>query len=607
MLGHWPEDNSDELIYSICARYKMRFNLSDFATRRILFGTRSTNDPAGLPTRLSYLASCIPSGFGISLADLVDKHTTVPLHRAFWDAEEQSQFTRALEDINSRFVGLQIKSLSDRPTYLRFCPECVREEREQLLDGAYWHTLHQVEWVLVCPKHRVYLNDSTVRRGADTTTAFVCADQVIEMQPRVKPLKEGSKCDMHLLWFAEQSAWLLSRPSIRFDPQALVRLYKAKLAVAGLARFGGNLRAQELSKRFRRTFPNAFLERLGRTSEGRCFQKRRISHLLKPKTMSAINHLMMMRLCGLSADMLQIDLQQPQEIEPGPWPCLNPACGLFGTTTIETYDRHKIRRDGRIVGRFTCACGFSYLRCIPDISGAYRTKPWRIENYGREWDQWLSALWMEDVPIEQIEQKLAVSESVVKHAVVRLNLPISCRKRIRTKWLEEHSPEICSQLLPPKITGKQGNTNAGTVDWGTRDSRLSALVPAVRESLLKRSGPPSRVSKQRLMEEIGFEHAVAPSSRLPKTMKSLEDATESLTKFYLRKLRWTTETLGKRDQRWTPTKLFKVSRIPHELRKTPMFAGPIADALIQLNAQGRSVGDYLRLSQTTADLAPRVN
>ena len=65
--------------------------------------------------------------------------------------------------------------------------------------------------------------------------------------------------------------------------------------------------------------------------------------------------------------------------------------------------------------------------------------------------------------------------------------------------------------------------------------------------------------------------------------------------------------LGTRDQHWTPSKLFRIVYIPNELRETPMLAGPIADALIQLNAQGRSVGDYLRLSQKTSDFASGVN
>jgi hypothetical protein len=227
-----------------------------------------------------------------------------------------------------------------------------------------------------------------------------------------------------------------------------------------------------------------------------------------------------MRFLGLSPQTLQCDLKGVHEFEPGPWPCLSPVCQLAGKDVIVNYDKYIVRKNGRNFGRFTCVCGHSYLRCVPDLSGSSRTTPFKIERRGHEWDRALSEMWQKNVSIEQMTIRLASTEGEVKRAVMRLDLPLNCRKvplrripqveqtregarermllesveglkraivehpsatrnelrknyaKNEVVWLAQFAPEVCNQLLPPPIA-KNRPKNPKQLDWESRDVALS--------------------------------------------------------------------------------------------------------------------------------------
>ncbi len=60
--------------------------------------------------------------------------------------------------------------------YFRFCSICLREDVEQYGE-PYWHRVHQVAGVLVCPIHQVWLQNSTVRTQGENRHEFYAADE----------------------------------------------------------------------------------------------------------------------------------------------------------------------------------------------------------------------------------------------------------------------------------------------------------------------------------------------------------------------------------------------------------------------------------------------
>src|SRR5258707_529671 len=71
--------------------------------------------------------------------------------------------------------GVVLQSMSSicRPEFLRRCPDCVKSDRQQYGE-AYWHRLHQVPGVRICPIHDCVLEDSAV--PAHKLTSFITAE-----------------------------------------------------------------------------------------------------------------------------------------------------------------------------------------------------------------------------------------------------------------------------------------------------------------------------------------------------------------------------------------------------------------------------------------------
>src|SRR4030095_7232407 len=96
-----------------------------------------------------------------------------------------------------------------RPEFLRYCPACVAEDRWQYGE-AYWHRLHQVPGVIVCPHHAAWLESSSLyvfHRGQHRR--FLKAEQLLRDVP-VPLLKSDEPDHQAYLWIARETKWLLN-------------------------------------------------------------------------------------------------------------------------------------------------------------------------------------------------------------------------------------------------------------------------------------------------------------------------------------------------------------------------------------------------------------
>src|SRR5436853_645463 len=95
------------------------------------------------------------------------------------------------------------------PSRLRFCPACADAERASSGE-AYWHRLHQVPGIFICPIHRMFLEESSVQTTFRRTRhEFMAAENVI-------PATDGTIIDQDngehttLLRIARSANWLLN-------------------------------------------------------------------------------------------------------------------------------------------------------------------------------------------------------------------------------------------------------------------------------------------------------------------------------------------------------------------------------------------------------------
>jgi hypothetical protein len=161
VIGCFPDPYPDEILYSVCARYKERMMFSSQAqVLKELFYVGISSLYLDQPAHLEYLASELPCN-NYPVHRLVQENTLVPFFSAFLDKD----FLRIREsNIHRNRIMHASKIIFDIPTpkYLRFCPMCNLKDKAEHGE-SYWHRLHQIAGVEVCPVHKMFLEESTIK------------------------------------------------------------------------------------------------------------------------------------------------------------------------------------------------------------------------------------------------------------------------------------------------------------------------------------------------------------------------------------------------------------------------------------------------------------
>src|SRR5437764_12401040 len=88
MLGHFPTPLTDELLYSVCARYASRVQYAGVeAVNLELFGSRSLAAVIDLPCHLSYLDTNLPFGHSLKPKTLIYENTLLGFYSPFLPPE----------------------------------------------------------------------------------------------------------------------------------------------------------------------------------------------------------------------------------------------------------------------------------------------------------------------------------------------------------------------------------------------------------------------------------------------------------------------------------------------------------------------------------------
>ncbi|MBH8578270.1 TniQ family protein [Nostocaceae cyanobacterium CENA369] len=167
MLSFFPTLYPDELLYSALARYHIRSGNKTFKQTDLeLFGYSSQQlCKVTLTNNLNYLVKNLSLFSQLTVSDLLQNHTLYPFYASFLIPQQAWQ----LQDSMRKKLGgsiLEVAKVANHPTdnstkFLKFCPVCL-EQDTQKYGEPYWHRIHQIPGILVCPTHRVVLHDSSV-------------------------------------------------------------------------------------------------------------------------------------------------------------------------------------------------------------------------------------------------------------------------------------------------------------------------------------------------------------------------------------------------------------------------------------------------------------
>lgn len=151
----FPAAFTDETLHSVLSRYA---RLCGGHSRKAAFaGNRaaaSFTQNVAFPCRLRDLVESLPQGSDLSVSKIITCHTVLPYYAPFL-TDDQTQHARTSMAGDGKWLMLKLgvnASRLESASRLRFCPACLDEDIARV-GAAYWHRVHQLPGVLVCPHH----------------------------------------------------------------------------------------------------------------------------------------------------------------------------------------------------------------------------------------------------------------------------------------------------------------------------------------------------------------------------------------------------------------------------------------------------------------------
>lgn len=182
MIAYFPAVYPDELLYSQLARYytKSGYMAYTFAAEELFVFKTVRPDiefiNAYTPAALQVITRNMP------MEKVVEKHTMFPYYGRFLPRERRQKAFEALVSMTGNYFNLLPipKSKNGKVRYLRYCPVCAANDREQHGE-TYWHRIHQMVGLHVCPVHRCRLIDSKVVISGKVTPSLKTAEEMIPL------------------------------------------------------------------------------------------------------------------------------------------------------------------------------------------------------------------------------------------------------------------------------------------------------------------------------------------------------------------------------------------------------------------------------------------
>jgi hypothetical protein len=593
-IGHFPSPYPDEMLYSICARFGSRVAYPDAKSiLQELFDSPTATVIIDLPNRLRKLAAGLPAGTSLTTNCLIDQHTLLPFYSAFIPPERVKQIRKNMGGSSGPAAHMSAGVMASRiPTldFMRYCSVCIKEDEKKFRE-AFWHRLHQLPGVEVCPSHQVFLENSTVGfRQGRKLTQFIPAEQATRATP-VRHVDIENRDHRALLQLARDAEWLLEHPSPGTNLKSLYTHYLPMLVERGLAIYTGSIHVKKLLNEFSSYHSSELLGRLNCELRGSNIEKsnwllrlvRASKHAQHP-----LYHLLLTQFLGCTIEEF---FQLRRELAPfgeGPWPCLNPAAVHYRQPVIMECELGDRLRYGKPTGKFSCECGFAYARTGPDSSPEDRFRIGRIISFGQTWEDMLKRLWQ--VPllsISEIGRRLGVNQLTIRRHAARLKLPLSSsdkrlkplaratqlkgnavsvarekkRSGYRSKWVSAMKPgrEITLKALRRKLPReytwlrqndsewleghkprpRRRNQPTAGVDWKRRDAEYAAAVRAAASRLKEAPGRPVQVTRTAIGRALGAITLLRQKvHKMPLTAQILKDVVETREQYAARRVWW---------------------------------------------------------------------
>jgi len=603
LLSFFPTPYPDELLYSVFARYHVRSgNISMKATMNELFKTITMTAIVDIPCGINTLADNLPISFSYTAEKLILGNTMFPYYTAFLSADKSETVKNAMKGnigggIHTK-LGIMASSIKV-PGCLKFCPECNQKDYKKYGE-FYWHRLHQIPGVLVCPTHRIPLQYSTVQPYRLNKHEYVAADQY-NCRNISNKTKYNDKIIEKALLLARDTEWLIKNyktvKKTNDIKTGCKNKYVSILKEIGVASPNGRVYQKEFVDKFVQYYGEDFLETVQSNIDlnsdsnwlARIVRKHRNSF-------HPIRHLLLIRfLAGSPKDFFQKKYCY-SPFGNGPWPCLNIAAEHYRDFVIDKVNISHCCDTKLPVGTFECSCGFIYSRRGPDNSEDDLYKIGRIKEFGAVWKEKLKQLVeIEKLSLREIARELNVDPKTVKKYTELLklktsrgtnslkeldkinenyssiseseetthyyrnkwrhlikNFPNKTKTELRQKepgiyiWLYRHDKKWFDENSPCFNINSQSDNR---VNWEERDEEILIQVKKVTSEILNSTGKPERITVNNLGKRTGFLPLLQKHiEKLPKTKAFLNSIIETVEDYQIRRVKWAVIEIFSQDE-----------------------------------------------------------
>lgn len=549
-----PKPYPDELLYSVIGRFSLHLGqTSPKHVLDMLFGTRSVIASPDLQGQLGRLDWLLENRWKLSIQGSAMQYTLLPFYVSNRPPSERKKFAKALvrETGASVHTALGLCATSIRmPKYLRFCRTCANEEIKAQGE-PYWHRSHQLPGVIVCPEHGepLHISDIPIRpRGRHEFIPLT--HKKVKGQSRQESIPENKH---NVIWqIATRSRDFLDM-TLNETTEDLWKVFRRSLAQLGYDGHHGSL--EQLEKDFIAYFGCELLSRLDAG-----FEKHQTLGWLR-----AIRRKPRRNLHPLRQILLELFIQNKtvdKKTAPfgeGPWPCLNPLAKHYKETVVTDMRVFKDKRHtDRVLGRFTCSCGFVYSQRADQYPSE---KPYRVIEHGPLFK--LEAIDLQDrgYKVNAIANLLDIDWQTANRFIEAKTHKVSNNgyKQDKAEWikliannpgmgvksLRSQNPALYTRLYrherewlrnnSPRELNKTYKTSR-YVDWAKRDREVSSQVIETAKEI-KKAYPPKRVTRTRIATDLECRPLLEKKiNKLPETNRCLLKVEESLLEFRIRRL-----------------------------------------------------------------------
>jgi hypothetical protein len=614
-LLFFPTPYSDEILYSVLCRYHSRCgNPSAPQTNLELWGKRYGKS-VFLPDGIEHITSKMPESANLTTERFIFENTIFPWLKPFVSRERGGLLIDALTHENPKIYNLTglARTHSLSLPYLRYCPRCSEDDMKKYAE-TYWHRVHQLPDIGVCPHHHIALIDSQYHTSALKHGFFSALSAV----PNDKQPFFADVSDKYS-GIADDAAWILQNGVNLGGLERTKELYDGWLRSKCYRLWNGTTRLKNLGSDIAAYYGREVLEPLGAYNSGICVW---LKPLLRTKEINCrpVLHLLLMRFLAGSAEAFFAGTYEPHEkYQPygaPPYPCRNVVCEHYLRDVIDSIEINNVK--GNYRATFSCPhCGFTYRRKNPLPKEAQYSGQIDVCDYGELWHETLKDMLLEQTPIRRIGMALKCDTRTVVKLGIELGFfppeqrpklrpylvrpkaevsfdeqrehyrkrwmdaiaatPAVTRKELRAmdskadQWLHMHDADWIGENSPP--------SECKLPKWAHNDDEYAERIKNAANQIRGSPGKPKLISVPTLAKysDIPKLYRILASGRLPKTQAAVEAFAETLEQWQHRKIRWAVQQMRENGEVITVYKVRHRATIEDPERKLDEF---IADCIM---------------------------